>query len=228
MQKVAIFDIDGTIFRSSLLIQIVERFVAEDIFKKSAAQDFAREKLAWLDRKGDYEAYIMAVVKVFIANIKGVAYADFERIGEEVVAEQKDRVYRYTRDLIKTLKKKGYFLLAVSHSPKGVLDHFCRRAGFDKVYGLYYETGPTERFTGKIAEQAFMMNKAAVVKHAVAKEGLTLKGSLGVGDTESDIPFLELVDEPICFNPNSKLYAHARRNKWQVVVERKDVIYEIQ
>jgi len=90
MQKVAIFDIDGTIFRSSLLIQIVERFVAEDIFKKSAAQDFAREKLAWLDRKGDYEAYIMAVVKVFIANIKGVAYADFERIGEEVVAEQKE------------------------------------------------------------------------------------------------------------------------------------------
>ena len=73
-----------------------------------------------------------------------------------------------------------------------------------------------------------MLNKAAVVQHAVEKEGLTLKGSIGVGDTESDIPFLELVSEPICFNPNSKLFSHAKRNKWRVVVERKDVVYEIE
>ncbi|HBV01711.1 MAG TPA: hypothetical protein DEF00_05030 [Candidatus Taylorbacteria bacterium] len=228
MRKVAIFDIDGTIFRSSLLIQIVERLIEEDIFKKTTAQEFARQKLAWLDRKGDYEAYIMAVVKVFMANIKGVSYADFNRIGEEVVAEQKDRVYRFTRELIKEYKKKGYFLLAISHSPKGVLDHFCKRLGFNKVYGLFYETGPSERFTGKVAEEAFIFNKASVLKHTVSKEWLTLKGSVGVGDTESDIPFLELVENPICFNPNAKLYAHARRNGWRVVVERKDVVYEIE
>ena len=181
-----------------------------------------------MDRKGGYDDYIQAVVKVFVQNIKGVAYSDFSRIGEEVVAEQKDRVYRFTRDLIKDLQKKNYFLLAVSHSPKGILDHFCKRLGFDKVYGLIYETGPTDRFTGKITEEAFMLNKAAVVQHAVEKEGLTLKGSIGVGDTESDIPLLELVGEPICFNPNSKLFSHAKRNKWRVVVERKDVVYEIE
>ena len=43
----------------------------------------------------------------------------------------------------------------------------------------------------------------------------------------SDVPFLELVARPICFNPSSKLYRHAKRNKWNVVVERKDVIYEL-
>ncbi|PIQ68437.1 MAG: HAD-IB family hydrolase [Candidatus Taylorbacteria bacterium CG11_big_fil_rev_8_21_14_0_20_46_11] len=228
MKKVAIFDIDGTIFRSSLLIQIVDRLIEEGIFSRQKSQDFARQRMAWLDRKGGYDDYIQAVVKVFVQNIKGVPYADFSRIAEEVVAEQKDRVYRYTRDLIKDLKKEGYYLLAVSHSPKGVLDHFCRRLGFNKVYGLMYETGPTDRFTGKITEEAFIFNKAAVVQHAVAKEGLTLKGSIGVGDTESDISFLTLVDKAICFNPNAKLFTHAKRNKWQVVVERKDVIYELQ
>lgn len=226
-KKVAIFDIDGTIFRSSLLIELVNRLVCEGVFPKSAVREFAREKLAWLDRKGDYEVYISAVVKVFVSNIKGVEYKEFARIAREVVAEQKDRVYRFTRDLIRTLKKRDYFLLAVSHSPKGVLDHFCKRIGFHKVYGIIYETGPTDRFTGHITEESFMLNKAVVVQRAVAKEGLTLAGSLGVGDTESDIPFLELVDEPLCFNPNAKLYAHAKRNKWRVVVERKDVVYEI-
>ncbi|TSC55320.1 MAG: hypothetical protein Greene041679_638 [Parcubacteria group bacterium Greene0416_79] len=227
MKRVAIFDIDGTLFRSSLLIELVNRLVEEGIFAKSAAGAFARQKLAWLDRKGDYESYIMAVVTVFRENIKGVPYREFSRIGREVVAEQKDRVYRYTRDLIAELKKRGYFLLAISHSPKGALDHFCRRLGFDKVYGMVYEIGPTDRFTGAVADEHLMMNKALVVRRAVAKEGLTLKGSVGVGDTESDISFLELVETPICFNPNVALYREARRNGWRVIVERKDVVYEV-
>jgi phosphoserine phosphatase len=61
----------------------------------------------------------------------------------------------------------------------------------------------------------------------VEKENLSLRHSIGVGDTESDISFLELVSKPICFNPNEKLYQHAKRLKWAVIVERKDVIYAI-
>lgn len=228
MRRVAIFDVDGTIFRSSLLIEVVERLVEEAVFPKAARQEFAREKLAWLDRKGDYERYILSVVEVFRTRIKGVLYADFNRVAEEVVAEQKDRVYRFTRDLIKDLKKRGYYLLAVSHSPKVILDHFCKRLGFSKVYGMFYELGPTDRFTGDVADEHVMMNKAQIARRAVLKEGLTLDGSIGVGDTESDILFLELVEEPICFNPNAKLYREAKRRGWRVVVERKDVVYEIQ
>ncbi|MEK7208427.1 MAG: haloacid dehalogenase-like hydrolase [Patescibacteria group bacterium] len=142
MRTVAIFDIDGTIFRSSLLIELVSALVAEGIFPRSAAAEFAREKLAWLDRKGDYEDYVAGVVEAFLRHIKGVEYKDFARVAEEVVAEQKDRVYRYTRDLIRKLKRRGYYLLAISHSPKSILDHFCKRAGFNKVYGMVFELGP--------------------------------------------------------------------------------------
>jgi hypothetical protein len=45
---------------------------------------------------------------------------------------------------------------------------------------------------------------------------------------EGDIPMLELVENPICFNPNAQLYRIAKLNKWKIIVERKDVIYEIQ
>ena len=41
------------------------------------------------------------------------------------------------------------------------------------------------------------------------------------------MPFLEMVENPICFNPNEKLYTEAKRQGWKVVVERKDVIYEL-
>jgi phosphoserine phosphatase len=48
-----------------------------------------------------------------------------------------------------------------------------------------------------------------------------------VGDSEADIPMLSAVEYPICFNPNSKLFAHAKEQNWTVVVERKDVVYEM-
>jgi len=49
----------------------------------------------------------------------------------------------------------------------------------------------------------------------------------GVGDSESDINLLEIVGKPICFNPTLTLYQEAKRRNWSVVVERKNVIYEL-
>ncbi|MSR78905.1 MAG: HAD-IB family hydrolase [Candidatus Taylorbacteria bacterium] len=226
-KRVAIFDIDGTIFRSSLLIELVEALVNEGIFPERSRKIYEPPFRRWLNRQGTYEEYINAVIEAFMQNLKGVSYEDFERIGLAVVEINKDKVYRYTRDLVKKLKKRGYFLLAISQSPKGLLDAFCNRLGFDKIYGRFYELGPSEKFTGEVVDLHLIANKANIVRRAVAKEKLTLKGSIGVGDTEGDIPMLELVDTAICFNPNQLLYRYAKMNKWKVVVERKDVIYEM-
>lgn len=104
-RKVAIFDIDGTIFRSSLLIELVEVMIENKLFDFSACKEYEKEENLWLDRKGDYESYINAVVKVFMKNIKGISYDDFDRAGKIVTERYKNRTYRYTRDLILSLKK---------------------------------------------------------------------------------------------------------------------------
>lgn len=226
-KRLAVFDVDGTIFRSSLLIQLVDRLIQDGVFPKAARKIYEGEHEKWLNREGGYQEYISAVVQAFNTYLKGIHYGALADAAEEIVEEQWKRVYRYTRDLIKDLKERDYYILAVSHSPKTVLDKFCPRMGFDKAYGIIYEIGPQELFTGKMSDEHLILNKAAILKRAVEKEGLTLDHSIGVGDTETDIPFLELVTEPICFNPNSKLYTYAKRMKWKVVVERKDVIYEI-
>jgi HAD superfamily phosphoserine phosphatase-like hydrolase len=227
MRSAAIFDIDGTIFRSSVLIELVERLIERELFPEDAREGYARERSLWLSRRGSYEEYVLAVVEVFETHLKGVYYGDFADVAEEVMYEQREWVYRYTRELIERLKAQNYYLLAVSQSPKTALDVFGTHFGFDKVYGRIYEIGPENRFTGNVVDEQIIGNKANVVRRAVQKEGVTLEGSIGVGDTEGDIGFLELVETPICFNPNSSLYRYARRMGWQIVVERKDVIYEL-
>lgn len=227
LRKVAVFDVDGTIFRSSLLIQLVDKLIEKEAFPKNARKVYEREHMRWLDREGDYEEYIQAVVRAFLKHLKGVHYGVLADAAEEIVEMQWKHVYRHTRDLLSDLKKKGYYLLAVSHSPKTVLDKFCPRLGFDKSYGMVYEIGPQECFTGEVIDAHLILNKANILKRAVEKENLTLLHSVGVGDTEADISFLEMVAEPICFNPNLKLYRYAKRMGWKVVVERKDVVYEL-
>jgi len=226
-RKLAVFDVDGTIFRSSLLIQVVNKLIDAGAFPKGAERVYEKEYHRWIDREGDYQEYIDAVVQTFLKHLKGVHYGVLADVAEEVVGEQWKRVYRYTRDLLKELKAKDYYLLAVSHSPKTVLDKFCPRLGFDKAYGTIYEIGPEERFTGEVVDAHLIYNKATILRRAIEKENLTLANSIGVGDTETDMPFLEMVAKPICFNPNAKLYKQAKRLKWKVVVERKDVVYEL-
>jgi HAD superfamily hydrolase (TIGR01490 family) len=226
-RKVAIFDVDGTIFRSSLLIQLVDTLIERGAFPKEAKSEYEKQHMKWLDREGDYQEYIEAVVASFRTHLKGIHYAELAEAAEQVVEEQWKRSYKYTRELLKELKAKGYFLLAVSHSPKTVLDKFCPKLGFNKAYGVVYEIGPQDLFTGNIVDEHLIFNKANIVKRAIEKENLTLAHSIGVGDTESDISFLELVAKPICFNPNMKLYRAAKRLEWDVKVERKDVVYSL-
>ena len=226
-RRVAIFDVDGTIFRSSLLIQLVEQLILDGSFPKDAERVYERERQKWLDREGDYGAYVEALVTAFRKHIKGVHYGALADAADRMVAARWKQTYRYTRDLLPELKSKGYYLLAVSHSPKTVLDKFCPRLGFDKSYGMVYELGPQEKFTGNVVDEHLIYNKANIVRRAVEKQNLTLSHSVGVGDTESDISFLEMVAKPVCFNPNMKLFKYAKRMKWKVVVERKDVVYDI-
>jgi len=227
MRKVAIFDIDGTVFRSSLLIELTDALLQGGVFSPNVRKLYSKAQENWLNRKGSYEEYIEAVVKAFMRNIKGVRYGEFSKVAQKVVAFHKDRVYRYSRDIIKKLKKKNYYLLAISNSPQRVVKEFCRKMEFDKIYGRIYEIDKHQRFTGKVLYLDIINDKAEILKRAVEKEKLTLKGSIGVGDTESDIAFLKIVEKPVCFNPNLKLYKYAKRQGWKIVVERKDVVYQL-
>jgi HAD superfamily hydrolase (TIGR01490 family) len=227
MQKAAFFDIDGTLFRSSLLIELVEAFIAEGIFPENARDGYREEYQAWVHREGPYELYIDAVVDTFLKNIQGVHYGVLAEVGKKVVARVGKKTYRYTRDLIKDLRDKGYYIVAISQSPKTILDEFCASFGFDKVYGRIYEIGPRDLFTGVVSEVEFIKDKSLVVERVLERQELDREGSIGVGDTEGDIPLLESVEMPICFNPNMLLYKHAEMKGWPVIVERKDVVYTI-
>jgi phosphoserine phosphatase len=71
-------------------------------------------------------------------------------------------------------------------------------------------------------------NKRRVLEEFLEDADVGLESSVGVGDTLSDVGFLEMVRTPIAFNPNRSFFEMARQRGWAIVVERKDVIYNLQ
>ena len=49
-QKVAFFDIDGTVFRSSLLIELVEKLIDEGVFPTQTKDGYVDAYRKWRDR----------------------------------------------------------------------------------------------------------------------------------------------------------------------------------
>lgn len=228
--KLAIFDIDGTVFRSSLTIELMNQFVADKIFPRAVLREIATDYLAWRNRQGSYEDYLKQVIKLYIKNIPGCSASRAQRAIKKVIASQKDQVYRYTRDLIKQLHREGYYLVAVSGSPVEIVEPFAKYFQFNAYMGRIFEV-VRGRYTGKVLNNEIMSaDKAQVVKSYLAGKNIAadFKKSLAVGDTETEFSLLQLVGQPIAFNPNKILAQRAKRHGWTIVVERKDVVYKVE
>lgn len=227
-KRLAVFDVDGTLFRSSLLIELTNLLVAKKIFPVKAKKEIEPFFNKWLNREAGYEGYIAKVVKVYEKYIVGCSELEIEKTVNEVLKNEERKLYRYTRDLIHKLKKRNYFLFAISGSPGHILTSFAKDIGFDKYLGGYYEV-TDGKFTGKQPYGNPAKDKRKTLLNFLEKYNnqFDLKKSLGVGDTESDIAFLKMLGTPIAFNPNKKLADFAKKNKWKIIVERKDVVYEL-
>ena len=225
--KLALFDIDGTIFRSSLLIELINGLIENAVFPKAAWPEMERAHLSWLDRTGRYDDYLMKVIKVHLKYIKGCNWHEVSGVVEKVIRNHKDHVYRYTRDLIKKFKRGGYILVAISGSPEYMVARFARHMGFHHHFGQKLDI-KDGLFTGKIVTLDFL-NKKKILKGFVKREKLNVdwKNSVAVGDTDNDIPMLKMVGYPIAFNPNRTFASYSMKHGWDVVVERKDTIYKI-
>ena len=225
-EPLAVFDVDGTLFRRGLLPALTRRLVDEGVFPERVREELSEDYYAWVDRRGSYEVYDELVVRLFLRELKGVPVAELRRTARIEVEAHGRRLHSYTRDLASRLKQAGYYLVAISGSPTEILEIFLKPLGFDRAWGtvLGQEEGC---YTGEILHHPFS-DKRSVLKEFLDEAGISLEDSVGVGDTLSDVGFLELVQTPIVFNPNRSLFEVAHQRGWPLVVERKDVIYNLQ
>lgn len=228
INKFAAFDIDGTLFRSGLYREVVYELLATDKAPRSLTQAFEKHEIDWKTRQSSsaFKAYESAMAGAFDAALPHIAIADFEAAAESVIARMSDYVYVYTRDLIRNLKQDGYTLIAISGSQEELVQPFAEKYGFDVWVGQHYERGEDGFFTGVVVKTH--AGKDKILQRVASEHNLSFTDSVAVGDSYGDIGMLSLVDRPIAFNPEQALFEHAKQAGWQIVVERKNMIYTLE
>ena len=116
--KAAFFDIDGTIFRNSLMIEHFKKLVAFEVIDPSIwYTKIKKVYLEWESRFGDFEKYLEVLAKVYLDELKGVKKDYIQYIAAHVIKVNGDMVKKYSRDRIEWHKEQGHKVFFVSGSP---------------------------------------------------------------------------------------------------------------
>jgi HAD superfamily hydrolase (TIGR01490 family) len=225
--KLAVFDIDGTIFRKNLHFELINELSWIGAFPKDVRKRLTQLYVDWLEHEGTYETYRRSLVDLYADHIRGVSEEKVREASRIVIPFHMKRTYIFAESLIRKFREEGYHIIAVSGSPIEVVEEYnSKYLGFDFVFGSVYERDADGLYTGGVVFEP-TKSKGEVVKAYAIEHGLGFSGSYGIGDTESDIAFLQVVEHPIAFNPNRNLKEVALREGWRIVVEKKDVVYDL-
>lgn len=221
----AVFDIDGTLIRWQLYHSVADTLARLGHMDPKLHRRIKDARMIWKRRSGGFADYERELIAVYDETITGLSREQLEAAAQAVFDEYKDQTYTYTRDLIAELKTKGHILFAVSGSQREIVSKIAGYYGFEDFAASIYEFAGGH-FTGQ--KQVVAWDKKKALEELIDKYNAAYEGSLAIGDSHSDIALLECAETPIAFNPDKSLFEQARRAGWKVVIERKDMVYELE
>lgn len=230
-QVAAFFDIDGTFYRDSLLIEHFKRLIKYEIISPSVWHDKVKHTFNnWDKRQGNYDDYLNEVSQTYAKYLTGLSFDDIDYIAKQVIRTKADRVYRFTRERIEWHLAEGHHVIFISGSPDFLVEKMAEKYNATDCRGSHYLFNPDGTFSGEISPMWDSRNKLKTISEMVGKYDLDLSKSFAYGDTQGDFTMLESVGNPVLINPSSELLQSVYdsdkilKNAW-LAIERKDVIY---
>lgn len=229
----AFFDIDGTIYREGLITELFKKFITHEIVPEAKWTDEVKPAyMKWDRRQGDYDDYLTKMVEIFKESTIGMSSEHVKHIAKKVIEQKGDRVYLFSRNQIEYHKSMGHLVIAISGSPYELVDEMAKKYEFDDFRGTVYLTDDKGIYTGEIIPMWDGKSKEKMLFHLAEKYNIDLENSYSYGDTMGDLLMFKNTGYPTAINPTKELIQNIQKdesllNKIKVVVERKDVIYNI-
>lgn len=229
-RKFAVFDIDGTIFRSHLYWEMALALARSDKLHPKLNKRVLELYDEWKRRthkESSFKRFDVESVESINELIAEINPLHYDELLQQTIEPLLDHTYLYTLGLKNRLQAEGYFTIAISGSREEEVELFARHHKFDDWIGQrILRTDDKKQYTGE--RIITHKNKGDILRSFVDKHHLSYDDSYGVGDTSGDIELLEAVEHPIAFNPNEELLAYAKKQGWKIVIERKSVAFQLE
>ena len=149
--------------------------------------------------------------------IAGVAVRDLQRLSPRVLAGVLPRLYPQMLERAYAHQDAGvpvYILTAASQEMADLLAHVL---AFDGGLGSRSEI-VDGRYTGRPAGPFnYREGKVLSMAELAEREGIDLAASFAYSDSESDLPMLRAVGQPVVVNPDAELRRIAAAEGWEVL-----------
>jgi HAD superfamily hydrolase (TIGR01490 family) len=229
----AFFDIDGTLYREGLITEVFKKLIKSELIENDRwYKEVKPYYVKWDKRIGNYDNYLLKMADIYSEAIIGLHRSQIEFIARQIINQKGDRVYTYTRDKIKWHKDQGHIIITISGSPIELVREMSIKYGFDDYIGTKYILNKNDIYTGEIIPMWDSVSKKAAIDHFVDKYDIDLNQSYAYGDTSGDYTMLNSISQPTVINPTKELLLkilqdHELREKINIIIERKDVVYRL-
>jgi HAD superfamily hydrolase (TIGR01490 family) len=212
----AFFDLDKTLMAGSSGIFFARAAYETGMITRTRLARDAWENLRFRLR-GSTDDRADDVRKRVGEMIAGVAVRDLQRLSPRVLAGVLPRLYPQMLERAYAHQDAGlpvYILTAASQEMADLLAHVL---AFDGGLGSRSEI-VDGRYTGRPAGPFnYREGKVVSMRELAGEEGIDLQASFAYSDSESDLPMLRAVGQPVVVNPDAELRRIAEREGWEVL-----------
>lgn len=219
--KLAIFDVDGTLFDGNVGIEMVKLLIQNELFDKQTGQDIFSWYGKYKSGEVDKSLAVDKVYEVFAKGMAGLKAADVSLLAGESWEKSKDKLFNFAKPLMKNFEKEKFTRMLISGSPEEMVNLLGKELGIDKsqiIAGrLEVQDGV---YTGKaLSYLDDAPAKVTALRDFVFTNNLDVdwQNSIAMGDNERDLGILSMVGKPLAFEPNEVLRVEAEKLGFEVV-----------
>ncbi len=213
----ATFDLDGTVFKMTVLEAYVDWLSQQSVFDPLPSEITAA-KQAWKEDNTEqkYTAHLGQLVRFFIEQVPGKSVSQLGDAARIVANQQRHRRWNITTSIIATLRPT-HNVISISLMPEWLMGPFTEDLGFVALMGSTYVARE-----GLFTNEAHSIDKAT--EYANARDGETGKLDIHMGDTVGDSSLFALAERPILFNPSWTLHNQTEAQGLTIITSHKDVV----
>lgn len=216
MKKLAVCDFDGTLSKEYISMQFLDYLYEKKIYPA----EFYNKQIELLNQHKksilSYDDWCENWGEVWVCGLKGQSIDVVARHAADFFQVFKKNIYPVSYRLINYLKEKNYHVICLSVGASEVINLAGKELGMNKVYStqLAFEN---RKYTGKLITNLHKpRGKEELLKLLIEKDDFAREDSLGLGDSDSDVEFMNMVEIPVAVNPSEKLFRYAKEKGWPV------------
>jgi HAD superfamily hydrolase (TIGR01490 family) len=214
--RAAFFDLDRTLIRRSSALALAGSFQERGLIGRKQLAKAAAWQILFAARGAGAET-VRKAAEDGLMLLKDLEVEEMRTLVSEAMEPAlKPLVYREPLDLVSRHRDRGERVYIVSATVQEIVEPLAVELGFDGAIGSLCEIVDS-RYTGRSLRACHGPGKAAAVRELAGAEGIDLAASTAYSDSHTDLPFLEVVGNPVVVNPDRELRRIARERGWPIL-----------